>query len=88
VGNQDKPRVAVFTLGGTIAMQAAPGPRAAPALSASDLLAAVPGLDDAGVELRVQDVANKPGASLSFGDLLAWRTRSAPRWARASPGRW
>ena len=65
-----KPRVAVFTLGGTIAMQATPGQGVAPALPASDLLAAVPGLDDAGVELRIQDVANKPGASLSFGDLF------------------
>jgi len=66
-----KPRIAVFTLSGTVAMQATPGRGAAPALSASDLLAAVPGLDDTGVELRVQDVANKPGASLSFGDLFA-----------------
>jgi L-asparaginase len=70
MGIPGKPRVAVFTLGGTIAMQAAPGEGAAPALSASDLLAAVPGLGEAGVELRVQDVANKPGASLSFGDLF------------------
>jgi L-asparaginase len=67
VGRQ---RVAVFTLGGTIAMQVRPGQGAAPALSASDLLAAVPGLDEAGMELRVQDVVNKPGASLSFGDLF------------------
>ena len=66
----DKPRVAVFTLGGTIAMRARPGQGAAPALSASDLLAAVPGLDEAGAELSVRDVANKPGASLSFGDLF------------------
>ena len=70
MGNPGKPRIAVFTLGGTIAMQAAPGEGMAPALSASDLLAAVPGLDDAGVELRMQDVANKPGASLSFCDLF------------------
>lgn len=70
MGNPGKPRVAVFTLGGTIAMQARPGQGVAPALLASDLLSAVPGLDDAGVELTVQDVANKPGASLSFGDLF------------------
>jgi L-asparaginase len=70
MGIPGKPRVAVFTLGGTIAMQAAPGAGAAPALPASDLLAAVPGLDDGGVELRMQDVANKPGASLSFGNLF------------------
>ena len=70
MGNPGKPRVAVFTLGGTIAMQPTPAKGVAPALSASDLLAAVPGLDDAGAELRMQDVANKPGASLSFGDLF------------------
>jgi L-asparaginase len=64
------PRVAVFTLGGTIAMQARPGEGVTPALSAADLVAAVPGLDDAGVELRLRDVANKPGASLSFGDVF------------------
>ena len=65
-----KPRVAVFTLGGTIAMKAVPGGGVAPALSASDLLAAVPGLKDEGVELEVWDMANKPGASLSFGDVF------------------
>jgi L-asparaginase len=69
-GHPGKPRVAVFTLGGTIAMQAIPGQGAAPALSAAELLAAVPGLEGAGVELRVRDVAGKPGASLSFGDLF------------------
>ena len=70
MGLPGRPRVAVFALGGTIAMRAAPGTGATPALSASDLLAAVPGLDAAGVELSIHDVANKPGASLSFGDLL------------------
>jgi L-asparaginase len=64
------PRVAVFTLGGTIAMQVRAGQGAAPALSAADLLAAVPGLDEAGVELSIRDVTNKPGASLSFADLF------------------
>lgn len=58
MGIPGKPRVAVSTLGGTIAMQATPGEGEAPALSASDLLAAIPGLDNAGVQLRVQDVAN------------------------------
>ncbi len=69
-GISGKPRIAVFTLGGTIAMQATPGKGVTPALSASDLLAAVPGLDDADIELSMQDVANKPGASLSFSDLF------------------
>jgi L-asparaginase len=75
MGILGKPRVAVFTLGGTIAMQAAPGEGVVPALPASDLLAAVPGLDDTDVEQRVQDVVNKPGPSLSFCDLFG-RQRS------------
>ena len=44
-GDPGKPRVAVFTLGGTIAMKASPGGGVAPALSASDLLAGLPGLE-------------------------------------------
>jgi L-asparaginase len=67
-----RPRIAVFTLGGTIAMRSASGGGAVtPSLSAADLLAAVPGLDEAHVELSVHDVVNKPGASLSFADLYA-----------------
>src|ERR1700683_4103269 len=73
MGTAGKPRVAVFTLGGTIAMQGTSGRGVAPALSASDLLAAVPGLDAAGVELSLRDVANKPGASTgtALGDGCA-----------------
>jgi L-asparaginase len=64
-----RPSVAVFGLGGTIAMAQAPDGGVSPALSASDLLAAVPGLGDVQAELRVQDFRNKPGASLDFPDL-------------------
>jgi L-asparaginase len=67
----DKRRVAVFTLGGTIAMLRTLDGGVAPALSASDLLETVPGLDDAGVELKVRDFVNKPGASLSFADMFS-----------------
>jgi L-asparaginase len=63
------PTVAVFGLGGTIAMAQAPDGGVSPVLSASDLLAAVPGLSDVQAELRVQDFRNKPGASLDFPDL-------------------
>ena len=63
------PCVAVFGLGGTIAMAQAPDGGVTPALSASDLLAAVPGLSDLHAELRVRDFRNKPGASLDFPDL-------------------
>jgi L-asparaginase len=69
MGLSGKPVVGVFTLGGTIAMKAADGGGAVPALSASDLLSAVPGLDDEDIELVVRDVVNNPGASLSFADL-------------------
>jgi L-asparaginase len=63
------PFVAVFGLGGTIAMTQAPDGGVSPVLSASDLLAAVPGLSDVEAELRVEDFRNKPGASLDFPDL-------------------
>lgn len=63
------PFVAVFGLGGTIAMARAPDGGVSPALSASDLLAAVPGLSDVEAELRVEDFRNRPGASLDFPDL-------------------
>jgi len=59
----------VFGLGGTIAMAQAAHGGVSPALSASDLLAAVPGLSNVQAELRVQDFRSKPGASLDFSDL-------------------
>ena len=63
------PSVAVLGLGGTIAMAQAPDGGVSPALFASDLLAAVPGLSEVPAELRVRDFRNKPGASLDFPDL-------------------
>ena len=63
------PCVAVFGLGGTIAMTQAPGGGVSPALTASDLVAAVSGLSDLQAGLRVRDFRNKPGASLDFADL-------------------
>ena len=65
-----RPWVAVFGLGGTIAMTQTPDGGVAPALSAPELLAAVPGLNDLGVNIRAVDFRQKPGASLSFGDLF------------------
>ncbi|MET7550826.1 asparaginase [Streptomyces sp. NPDC005500] len=64
------PCVAVFSLGGTIAMTAQTGGGATPTLSADDLVAAVPGLAETGIAVEVHDFRRLPGASLSFSDLL------------------
>lgn len=66
-----KPTVAIFTLGGTIAMLQTPDGGVAPALSASDLLAAVPRLDRIEAQLQVHDFLNKPGASLTLADIFS-----------------
>src|SRR5215831_14836636 len=65
-----RPWLAVFGLGGTIAMTQAPDGGVSPALSAADLLGAVPGLSGVEAELRTVDFRRKPGASLSFTDLF------------------
>jgi L-asparaginase len=69
MGEPARPRVAVFGLGGTIAMTRAPGGGVSPALSAADLLATVPGLSGIEADLRTVDFRRKPGASLTFDDL-------------------
>ena len=68
-------RIVVCGLGGTIAMTAAPGGGVAPALTAADLVAAVPGLAGLGLELELVDVANLPSASLRPADLVALSAR-------------
>lgn len=66
--------VAVFSLGGTIAMTADPlSGGVVPTLSARDLLAAVPQLTNLGVELLVNDFRRVPSASLTFDDLTELR---------------
>ncbi len=66
------PRVALFALGGTIAMSPGEGGGpVAPALSGNDLVTAVPGLAESGAALTVHDFRRKPGASLDFTDLYA-----------------
>lgn len=63
-------RVAVISLGGTIAMTAQTDGGATPTLSADDLVAAVPGLVDTGIHIQVHNFRRLPGASLSLSDLL------------------
>jgi L-asparaginase len=62
--------VAIFSLGGTIAMSTDPvHGGVVPALSAHDLLAAVPALQRTGITLQVFDFRRLPGASLGFDDI-------------------
>ena len=71
MGERADRRVVVFSLGGTIAMAGGGGAGVVPALTASDLVAAVPGLAGAGIALRTRDFRNLPGAALTFDDLVA-----------------
>jgi L-asparaginase len=76
-------RVALFTLGGTIASTHGPAPAddisapagrppgVAPSLNGADLLAAVPGLNALGIELDVHDFLQVPGASVTIPDVIA-----------------
>jgi L-asparaginase len=68
-------KIVVCGLGGTIAMTATPGGGAAPALSAGDLVAAVPGAAALGLDLALVDVANVPSASLRPADIVALSRR-------------
>lgn len=63
--------VAVFGLGGTIAMGPSDGGGVVPALSPEQLLAAVPGLAETGIALEVVDFRRVPGASVTLDDVSA-----------------
>ena len=66
-----RPVVVVFGLGGTIAMTAGQVGGVVPALSAEQLVAAVPDLAETAVTVEVEDFRRVPGASLTFDDLSA-----------------
>ena len=63
-------RVVVFGLGGTIAMTPGDTRGVVPTLSAERLVAAVAGLADTGIAVDVVDFRRRPGASLTFDDLV------------------
>jgi L-asparaginase len=64
-------QVTVFGLGGTISMAGGGPGGVVPELTPGQLLAAVPGLAAAGVDIKVEDFRRLPGAALSFADLYA-----------------
>ncbi|GAA1033329.1 asparaginase [Virgisporangium ochraceum] len=80
-------RIAMFSLGGTIAMTQQSGSGGVqPALSASDLLAAVPGLAELGVTIDIHDFRRIPGASLTYADLLELASSIAKQFAGGVDG--
>jgi L-asparaginase len=60
--------VTVFSLGGTIASTAGDGPGVTPRLTAADLVAGVPGLDDV-ADLATVAFRSVPSGDLALGDL-------------------
>lgn len=61
-----RPKVAILSLGGTIASAPTPGKReASPVLSASDIGASVPGLSDV-AEVEMRDLARLPSIDVTF----------------------
>jgi L-asparaginase len=79
-------RVVVFGLGGTIAMTSTTGGGVVPALSADQLVDAVPGLADTGITVEVEDFRRVPGASLAFDDLTALAAAIQARLAAGADG--
>ena len=73
-------------MGGTIAMTRTAGGGVAPALSAAELVAAVPGLSGIAAEIEVVDVRRLPGASLSIDDLRELYVAAQDAYAAGADG--
>ncbi len=80
-----KPRVAVFTLGGTIAMVRDASGGIVPTLSGAQLLSAVPGLADV-AEVTVDSPVQLPSASLNIGHLRDVARRIEAALAQGASG--
>jgi L-asparaginase len=66
----ERPRVAVFTLGGTISMAGGSGGGVVPVLTGAELLDSVPGLAGAGAAAEVHEFRRLPGFALGVADVL------------------
>ncbi|WBB93437.1 asparaginase [Verrucosispora sp. WMMC514] len=80
------PKVVVFGLGGTIAMTSNTGGAVSPTLSTQQLVDAVPGLADAGIDIEVVDFRRRPGASLTIADLTELAAAAADAFAGGADG--
>lgn len=85
-GPAARSRVVVIGLGGTISMLARGEGGAAPALSAGEVVATVPGLAEAGIAVDTVEVARLPGPSLGFADLATVVTTARERLAAGASG--
>lgn len=63
-------RIEMYFLGGTISMSSTASGGVRPTMSGDDLLASVPGLKDADVELNATTIAREQSGSLTFEHLL------------------
>lgn len=79
-------RVCLVGLGGTISMTSDGSEGARPTLAPDDLLAAVPGLADTGIEVTAVDLRRLPGASVGFADWRAVRVTITQQLAAGAAG--
>lgn len=80
-----KPRILILALGGTIAMTPSPEGGITPRLSAADLIAAVPGLNEI-ADVVARSPLQLPGASLTMNDLISVAKLIADSKAEAIDG--
>ena len=84
--SQNVATVAVLGMGGTIAMTRTGAGGVEPALSAGDLVAAVPGLSEVPADIKVIDVRRLPGASLTLDDVRELYAAAASAYAAGVDG--
>lgn len=79
-------RVAVISMGGTIAMAPSVSGGIVPALGAEDLVASVPGLAELDVTITTESLRALPSPSLGFADLVALSERVQHEIAEGARG--